>query len=202
MVLRRDARGSISEQKGTTGDNSPLARINNPAFLLQFPDRPVAVGESWSVDQNLTLGLPGPPGAGLPEMMFKLKHTLKEVQMRNGRREALIQTEGNAAISNISSPMGPQIRNATQALTGTTRFDLAGGRIAGGAFTMLYSMDMTAPAGLGAAVGAAPADGAAAPAQNIKLNGSAEITLTEEAPAPKPAPTRRPSSRRKPVRRR
>ncbi len=195
--LRRDPFGVQSPIPGAKAPNSPLLREITNSFL-QFPDKPVAVGESWETVMKSRPDVGGPgsvPGAS-PEIEVKYTHTLKSMETKNGVRYALIESIGSGSVPGPDGMPG-----SSQDVSGTTRFDIARGAIVSGQYTAtlnlkLGGLQLPGAAAAGAGNGQAP--------PNMSIDGQTVTTFVEvpATPAKKPVakkPATRKPAARKPV---
>lgn len=193
--LRSLAAQSRSTMRRTpTGEVTLVSGIGNgvgqvtgapSAVIAQFSPDPVRVGESWETVQKFRPGVSGtaPPGVTPPEVEVRLTHTLKSIEVKNGRRHALVETTGSG-----STPEG-SATSVSQNITGTTRFDIERGAVLSAQYDVDLSMKLSL-AGLGQP--AAPGLGGV-----IRIDGMLKIVLTEAPAAPaKPAP-KKPAPRRR-----
>jgi len=186
LTLKRSALGAITEGAG------PNAGGTGPGnTLVQFPEHPVKVGDSWETTQPVGSGIAsGPVGAAVQQAKFT--HTLKSLVTKDKRLFALVESLG-ASIS-PEDPTAPVIKVN---ISGTTRIDVERGVLVGGQ----YSIDTSGKigtAGFPGAGGGAPADGAAAP--SMKLDGITTLTV-QEVPATAAPAAKKPAAK-KPVRKR
>jgi hypothetical protein len=179
-------RGPRGETSGPGGSTATAGQLLGGAALSSslLPDRPVKVGVSWETTQMVSPNVPGPAGAAAPAPPIEVKftHTLKELQKRNGNVHALIESVGSG-----TAPEGAAGSSASQSITGTSRFDLTRGVLAGGQ----YQIDLSVKAPIAALNGGA-APGAAG--QSVNIDGTLKMTLVEAPPAPakaKPAPRKK-----------
>lgn len=187
--LLRSAQGNTK----VSGNPASPANADNPLFgglslgaTVQFPDRPVKVGETWETrrrfaGQGLGSGLRSTAGTVEKE----LTHTLKEIQRKGSRQIAVIETTAN---STETPPGGAKpdgrtpTRGILQTTTGLTYFDVGRGVVT----LMKFSADATAHADPPRSL--PPLDTPEPPL--LRVDGHVDLTLTELAEAPATSPAR------------
>jgi len=201
VIVRRDARGRIETD---AAPNASLGQLLGSSYLVQFPEGPVKVGDTW----ESTMQMPGGAPAGVPlpvqgaALEVKLTHTLKALETVAGRLIAVIESTGQTpglpapepapAPAPGEAPGGVAPTPEGTTYSGLTRFDVAQGAIVGGKYGTQIRLSMPLGGLLGGgAPGGAP--GAAAPGlpDGIRIEGSMAFDLGElpyVAPAAKPAP--------------
>lgn len=190
--LRRDAYGAQSPVPGSKPPTSPLLREMTTSFL-QFPEKPVAVGDSWETTMKSRPEVGGPgsvPGAA-PEFEVKYVHTLKSVETKNGVRYALIESIGSG-----TAPGPDGMPGSSQDVSGTTRFDIARGVVVSGQYTATLNLKLGGLQLPGAAAGGA-ANGQASPA--MSLDGQVITTFMEVPVTPVKKPVAKKPVAKKPV---
>ncbi len=201
MTIVRDGQGIVMNADGTASPLGGMFGNSVGTVLAQFPPRPVKVGETWEFAQRMRFPLPPQAGqltGNIPDLMLKFTHTFREVQVKEGRRFAMIDTV--AAGETTEAPANSPIKFMKQNFTGATRFDIEGGKSAGGSYTMDFSMGMNL-AGL-VPQGAQAAPGGQQPPSAIKLDGSMTMTVAEDTSPPAKAAAKKPtkaSAKRKPA---
>jgi hypothetical protein len=220
ITVRRTVLGQIE----TDGQpNASLGQLLGSSFLIQLPERPVKVGDTWET----AVKLPGAPGGAVPiaaaPIEVKFTHTLKALEMVNGRLQAVIESAGTAPAAPSAAPPAPAPPPAQPpgegapappmvapsggtSYAGTTRFDIEGGSIVGGKYTSDIRVTMPLGGLLGGGGGAPPPAGALP--DGILIEGAMSFDLGEvpyTPPAPvvrKPAPpAKKPAPRPAPKRR-
>lgn len=181
LSLQRNAQGQLA---AVAADATGISQMLNSSFLLQLPEGPVKVGDTWETAMKGAAKLPvgGPLQPQLPDMELKLTHTLKSLETSGGKLHALIETKGGATSSageNKDAPMG-------QTYSGVTRFDVNQGAILSGKYSADIKMKVPVPTGLGTAPPAAP-EGAPTPEgmpASMQLDGIMSFTLGEAPMVP------------------
>jgi hypothetical protein len=199
LVTRRDARGNETAVSGPEDLRQTLG--GGSASSLQFPENPIKVGESWETTQKVKPTVPGgfsgSPAAGgnltTPEFEVKMTHTLRAVEVKNGKQFALIDSIGSGeAPTNDSGP----VQSLSQSFTGTTRFDMARGVIVSGQYSSDLGMKMAMPAVPGGgAPGAAPGGGNMP--SGVRIDGAIKANLSEAPAAPVKPAARKPVKRKR-----
>ena len=172
--FKRDPLGQMS------GDAKDLAAIGGltegaATGIASLPEKPVQVGESWEKSQKVRPNIGGAnPNAAVatPEIEVKMTYTLKSIETKNGKKLAIIESSGSG-----STPADAQGLSLNENITGTTRFDIDRGAVAGGRYNADISMKIPMPQipGLGQGAGAgAPAAGAM-----LRIDGTMQTTLLE-----------------------
>lgn len=196
MTVRRNALGQVTvDAAGAAG----ISQMLNSSFLLQLPEKPVKIGDSWETSFKASGQLPvgGPLSPNLPDLELKLTHTLKSLEMQKGSQVAVIETKGSAGVGQPAAggpempPAGQDMPPAGQTYSGTTHFDVTRGTILSGKYGADVKMKVPVPAGLGGGFPGAP-QGAPMPEGapgSMQIDGMMTFTLGE-APlvTPKPAP--------------
>lgn len=169
-VLRRDPQGKVTPV-GKGSDAIGQLFGSSSYTLVQFPDKPVSVGDSWETVERIRPSVVGKrvPFV-IPEIEFKYTHTFKGIQEKNGRKTALIETSGSG--STVGAEGGENMLN--QSVTGTTRFDIARGVVVSSQHNVILSLLLGVPSG-----GAAAQPGGA-----LRLDGSMDVVVTEAAGKP------------------
>lgn len=178
-TVRRDPQGKVTP---VGNPSNAIGQLFGSASytLVQFPEMPVKVGDSWeTVEKIRPTVIGGRVPFVIPEIEFRFTHTFKGIQERNGRKTALIETSGSGSTVNTQGAEN----ELTQSVTGTTRFDIAAGRVVSSQHNVILSLLLGNPGG--------PA--AAGPA-SVRLDGNMDVVVTE-APAPTAA-KKKPAKRR------
>jgi hypothetical protein len=128
--LRRAATGTALDfgSSPTYASLIPLTLGGGLGTYLALPSEPVPVGGRWnSASRDRPGGLKGNEGLGAL-VDLELTHTLRGLERRNGVLTALIDTTGRAATPGPGHPL----RDLTETIRGTTRFDVDHGRVISG----------------------------------------------------------------------
>jgi hypothetical protein len=182
--LRRTATGETSGAEG-----GATRGVISSTHLMQLPDKPVKVGDSWETVLVMQPNLPLAGPQELPEVEIKLTHTLKALQPKGGKLHALIESAGGGA-----TPEGGSVV-VQQKYAGTSRFDVSTGSVASGDYSMDLHMESPLPSGL------APGGDQAMP-KRLQIDGTMKFVLSEQpltAPAKKPVPAKKPAPRTAPA---
>ena len=132
---------------------------------------PVKVGDTWETMQRIrptVLGGSGP--FVIPEIEFRYTHTLKRIDVRGGKKQALIESSGSG------STLGEGADNTlNQSITGVTRFDIDRGAVASSQYNIILGLRLAIPPG---------AEGAAAGLTGVRVDGSIDVVVMELPVAP------------------
>lgn len=164
--FRRDPQG-LTTPIGS-GNNAFGQLFGSTSFtIVQLPSTPVKVGDSWETVQKIRpTVVTGKVPFLIPEIEFRYTHTLKRLDTRNGRQQALIESSGSGA------PVGQEAdTTVNQSITGTTRFDIARGAVVSSQYNILLGMSIPLPPG------AVPA-GADAP-NGVRIDGTIDVVVAE-----------------------
>jgi len=182
-TIRRGPTGStISGEAPVPGMGSMLGG-NSIASLIQLPESPVKIGDSWETKQLIVPQVSGPLAAagGIPAVEMKLTHTLRDVVSKGGKRLAIIDTSGVGTPQTAGGGGPAPVLN--QSFVGNTRFDVGRGAITSGQYTV--EMDLKMPLPQLARPGAAPGGQGAAPTPGgLQIQGAYTIKLAEGAATP------------------
>lgn len=201
LTVRQDARGNRTPVEagapapGAPGGGDFLGNFGPVQIIL--PEGPVKVGDTWETRQKVSVQTPAAmPAEGAPSVEMVYTHTLKALEAKNGKQFAIITSTGAAETPRDGAGMFQEL---AQDFTGTTRFDVARGKIVSGQYTVEMGMKMSMPG----FPGAPPAPGAGAPGQpggaqpaapsvvgGIRIDGKILMNLAEAAPPP-PKPARK-----------
>lgn len=141
--------------------------------IVQFPAMPVKVGDTWETSQTIRpIAVSGRAPFVIPEINFRYTHTLKKVETRGGRKQALIETAG----AGVAVGEGAD-STLEQSVTGTTRFDIQKGAVVSSAYDIVLGMKLQLPPGASAGPDSLNA---------IRIDGTVDVVVME-APTPKPA---------------
>lgn len=206
ITLKRDPRGNITIDPAKSKNQMLMGVL--PTYL-QFPEKPVAVGETWEtvLKTQPTVG-GGPSGITIPEIELASTHTLKAIEVKNGRRHAIISTTSTSALAPApAAPAAPAAPGAPPAdaagappavqveTTATTRFDIDRGTIVSGQVKSLNTFNMgqiQIPAGAAGALGGAAGapGGAPAGAPGMRIDGEVAFDFSEVAETAKKPTTK------------
>lgn len=200
VMLKRDVRGNAAA--ALTGAN-PGQLFGMAAMTgVSLPETPVKVGDTWESTRRTAPSLPGPLAAAgsAPDVDMKFTHSLKALEVKNGKQFAIIESTGSPAPP-MAAGAESTVDAANQSIATTSRFDVARGALVSSRSSIEFSMKIASPTLPGG-----PASGGAPPAagpmggQSLRIDGTVELTLTE-VPAAHARPATRAPARRRPARR-
>ncbi|MBI3911224.1 MAG: hypothetical protein HY320_09860 [Armatimonadetes bacterium] len=112
---------------------------------LEFPNRPVEIGETWDSVQEryVPVSRAGQKKAGAIPLTVTLAHTLQSVRQTGGRQLATVTTEGSIALGKPEFRLGKtRLADASYTLAGQTVVDLKRGQIVRSTFDVLVSTQL------------------------------------------------------------
>lgn len=172
-TVHRNPRGVLQGGEAVGGN----AIGGSTMALVQLPDKPVQVGDSWESVENVKIGVPGQPGQGIAPTKaneeIRLTHTLKSIEAKNGKRFAIIESSGSSALES-GEGAGP---SSNQNVLGTARFDIARGAVV----STQYTVNVNSLGG--------PSGG--------RMDANFDLTLNEAPAAPAKPAAKAPAKKRK-----
>jgi hypothetical protein len=188
-IVKRDPRGQITLVKG---QGAGVGQVLGGASLglAQMPDKPVKVGDSWDISQKIKPTVPGPTGsagggtARMADIDVQFTHTLRALEVKNGKQHAIIDSTGNGFLPETGE--GP-VQTMSQNFTGSTRFDVNAGAIVSGQYSVVVEATMSQAIGTPA--------GARGGGPNMRMDGNIQVTF-REAPATPAAPAKKPAAKK------
>lgn len=120
-IIKMDAVGKVIDRKGKAGEASNVT--DESRMSISLPKDPVAIGQSWSMPVDVSVG--SRATGGVTKVRMRQKYTLEEV--RHGI--AIIHAETQILTPNLSPEIQSQVVQRESA--GTVRFDIEAGRLVG-----------------------------------------------------------------------